>query len=485
MSQGNIQNISPATWQWGNPLKCFLLIWIIVIWGYCLEICGAQSNYTPELQKLMSLGSFLITIAFSLLVQITFSHIFAYVQGFSLLSRQGIPFQAIICENSTPLRVSIACFTMLKQKQSIYQLISYLGTLMIYIASIAVGAYATSKMATPYIIYMTSSSWVQGPTNELNSSLYSALTYNNSFGKINEIQFNAMSNWLVITRGFVNEIAFMATIFSFAQQLNFHGIKLYSRENQTMSWLICNPDDLISPIHMQMDCNVTIKEGILPLAVVEYPSTNQPRNEYLSQVLLQKNELSEARKLKNDLFSILQVVKPNNNLIFRNIARQMYRSWSCEHNIVCAQNMGASTTIRLIGAILETAFNIYPMENKLSLNEWIKNSTSTGFFKVSHKVCLGGNNPMFSIGLMLAIPLVLVIIELLPLLYNDKLVWLAANISNNCISLIRSNPYENNYENDVSKRIARSNEICYMDRVKFSVKNNDDPTIYIKINDIS
>ncbi|CAG8545976.1 3632_t:CDS:2 [Gigaspora margarita] len=476
MPQGNIQNISPATWQWGNPLKCFLLIWIIVIWGYCLEICGAQSNYTPELQKLMSLGSFLITIAFSLLIQITFSHIFAYVQGFSLLSGQGIPFQAIICEDSTPLRVSIACFTMLKQKQSIYQLISYLGTLMIYIASIAVGAYATSKMATPYIIYMTSSSWVQSPTNELNSSLYSAIMYNNSFGKINEIQFNAMSNWHEITRGFVNEIAFMPTIFSFTQQLNSAGIELFIRENQTMSWLICNPDDLIGPIHVQMECNVTIKEGVLPIAVVEYPNTNQPRDEYLSQVLLQKNELSEARKLKNDLFSIFKVVKPN-NLIFSKVARQMYRPWICDQNIVCAQNTGATTTIRLIGAILETAFTIYPMENKLSLNEWIKNSKQTGFFKVSHKVCLGGNNPMFSIGLMLAIPLVLVIIELLPLLYNDKLVWLAANISNNCISLIRSNPYGENCENNC---IARPNEICYTNKVKFGVKNNDDVGLIIQ-----
>ncbi|KAF0518669.1 hypothetical protein F8M41_016717 [Gigaspora margarita] len=497
MSPRNPQDVSSAVWQWANPLKCFLLIIVIVIWGYLLGICGGQPEYIPEIQKLMSLGSFIVTISFSLLVQITFTHIFTYVQGFFLLSRQGIPFQAIICDESTPLRVLTACFIMLKQKHNnIYQLISYLGTLFIYIASIIIGAYATSKLATPYIFHETSINWVQAPTKGLNNSLYSAFTPENSFRKVNEVQFNALSN-LNTMIGSGNEIAFMPTTFTLTTQLNrkfadgdglvkwklekgFNNINLlylnsqcsansdaacpsdnpetgyielsYDKENQTISWLFCAPGSkLIERISMYMNCNVTIKEGIFPL-----------------------NELSDAKELKDDLFTILKIIEINaDDLISKNIVKMMDYSWNCKQDIACAQNSGAVATVKLVGAILETAFTIYPLENKLNLNDWIKNSGSTGFFKASHRMCLGGNNPMYSIGLMIAIPLVLMIIELLPLLHHNKIWWLASDISNNSFSLIRSiKPCGNEWENVLPECDARPNEAHCIKKVRFSVKEN-------------
>ncbi|CAG8494415.1 1428_t:CDS:2 [Dentiscutata erythropus] len=480
MSPRNLQDVLSAVWQWGNPLKCLLLITIIVVWGYFLDICGGQPDYIPEIQKLMSLGTFIMTISFSLLTQITFSHIFAYVQGYFLLSEQGIPFQAIICEDSTPLRVLTACFIMLRQKHNnIPQLISYLGTLIIYIASIAIGTYAATKLATPYIFYETSINWVQAPTKGLYSSLNSAFTPENPFGKINVIQFNALSNWNTMTAVDGNEIAFMPTIFTSTTQLSkkftdanglvkwklengFNNINMlylnsqcsananapckfnvsetsymksnFNKENQTISWFFCSTEMIISsPISMQMDCNVTIKEGIFPLAIVEYPSIDKPRDEYLSQVLLRKNELSDAKEIKDDLFTILDQIEFNwADLISKNVAQQLYNSWDCEQNITCAQNAGAETTM-----------------------------------------CLGGNNPMFLIGLMIAIPLVLMIIELLPLLHRNKIWWLASDISNDSFSLMRSiKPCGNEWESVLPECTARPNEANCKKNVRFSTKEN-------------
>ncbi|CAG8588596.1 hypothetical protein C2G38_2291033 [Gigaspora rosea] len=521
MSPRNPQDILSAVWQWENPLKCCLLIIIIVVWGYLLDTCGGQPDYIPETQKLMSLGSFIMTISFSLLIRITFSHIFAYVQGFFLLSKQGIPFQAIICEESTPLRVFTSCFIMLKQKHySIHQLISYSGTLIIYIASIMIGAYAASKLATPYIFYETPINWVQAPTKGLNSSLYSAFPPNDSFGQINEIQFNALSNWNTMVREDGNELAFMPTTFTLTKQLNkkfadanglvkwklekgFNNINMlylnsqcsananaacefgisensfakisYNKENQIISWLLCTPKTFYeSPISMQMDCNITIKEGIFPLVIVEYPSIDQPHGEFLTQVFLRKNELADAKELKDDLFTILKIFESNYfDLITNNLFDQLFNSWNCDQDITCAQNTGAEMTVKYVGTILETAFTIYPLENKLNLNDWIKNSASTGFFRVSHKMCLGGNNPMFSIGLMIAIPLILMFIELLPLLHHNKIWWLASDIGNDSFSLIRSiRPCGNEWESVLPECTARPNEINCMKKVRFSVKEN-------------
>ncbi|CAG8587180.1 2989_t:CDS:2, partial [Dentiscutata heterogama] len=101
------------------------------------------------------------------------------------------------------------------------------------------------------------------------------------------------------------------------------------------------------------------------------------------------------------------------------------------------------------------------------------NSGSTGFFKVSHRMCLGGSNPMFSIGLMIAIPLILMIIELLPLLHRNKIWWLASDIGNDSFSLIRSiRPCGNEWENVLPECTARPNETHCIKKVRFSVKEN-------------
>ncbi|CAG8587164.1 2988_t:CDS:1 [Dentiscutata heterogama] len=534
MSPRNPQDVLSAVWQWENPLKCFLLIIIIVVWGYLLDTCGEQPDYIPEIQKLMSLGSFIMSISFSLLTRITFSHIFAYVQGFFLLSKQGIPFQAVICEESTPLRVLTACFIMLKQKHnSIHQIISYLGTLIIYIASIIIGAYAASKLATPYIFYETSINWVQAPTKGLNSSLYSAFTPENSFGQFNEIQFNALSNWNTMTGVDGNEIAFMPmaiakTIKELEQNLTqnnqsnnqpsnneltkwklekvFNNVGMQylasqcsaniippceidgresvhvmaGKENQTISWRLCNLHYNTINTSMQIDCNISIKGGVFPLITFEYPSANQqPREEDLSQVLMKKNELKELEEIKNNLFAIMEnaLLRPFNysDPITKNVAMQLASAWSCEpENVTCAQSKGTAATVRYVGALLDTTSVMYLAEISKNITEFLKNNSSTtGSFRISHRVCLGGTNPMQSIGIMITIPLIIVIIGLLPLLYNNKLWWLAADIGNNYIAFARSiSPCGENWDNELPECTARPGETKFKKTVRLNIKDN-------------
>src|SRR6266511_2778688 len=118
MTPRSLQDVSVASWQWQGPLKSFLLIVVIVVWGYLLRACGEDPSYTPKLQQLMSLGSFIVAIIFGILAQMTFSHMFSYIQGFFLLRKQGIPFKAIIIGEPTPYQVLTACFTILKQKSN-------------------------------------------------------------------------------------------------------------------------------------------------------------------------------------------------------------------------------------------------------------------------------------------------------------------------------------------------------------------------------
>ncbi|CAG8748157.1 25587_t:CDS:2, partial [Gigaspora margarita] len=160
-----------------------------------------------------------------------------------------------------------------------------------------------SKLATPYIFYETSINWVQAPTKGLNSSLYSAITTKNSFGQINKIQFNALSNWNTITGIDGNEIAFMPIVFTSTTQLN----KKF------------------------MDIN-------------------------------------DAKELIDDLFNIMNFKSNSSNCIFENVAQHMYNSWDCKQDVACTKNMGAKTTVKFVRAILETAFTIYPLENKLNIN---------------------------------------------------------------------------------------------------------------------
>jgi hypothetical protein len=95
-------------------------------------------------------------------------------------------------------------------------------------------------------------------------------------------------------------------------------------------------------------------------------------------------------------------------------------------------------TVQYVGALLETAASTYPVDNDINVNEWIGNSTSTGSLTASHKVCIGGSDPMTAIGLMMAIPLVMLIIELLPIVWNKKVWWLASDIGFKHIALLRS-----------------------------------------------
>ncbi|CAG8546016.1 3634_t:CDS:1 [Gigaspora margarita] len=219
MPQRDFLNVPSATWQWLGPLKSLFLIIIIALWGYFLEKCGEQTNDTQELQQLMGLGSFIVTIAFSILIESTFSHIFAYIQGFFLCSKQGIPLRAIII-GGNPLRVSIECFYLLKQKSiNRYQLISYLSILAIYILSFGIGTYAVSNLGTPYIVNTTSFNWIQAPTTiteELNSSMLNIFASENSLLPYSFVQFNSLSSWVEKTKTDITEIAFMP--FTIAQK---------------------------------------------------------------------------------------------------------------------------------------------------------------------------------------------------------------------------------------------------------------------------
>ncbi|CAG8729457.1 8348_t:CDS:2 [Gigaspora margarita] len=419
MSQRDLLNVSSATWQWLDPLKSLFLIIIIALWGYFLEKCGEQPNDALELQQLMGLGSFIVTIAFSILIESTF-------------------------------------------------------------------------------INTTSFNWIQAPTTitkELNSSMFNAFIPDNFLiSSYNYAQFNSLSSWVEKTKTDITEIAFMPFTIAQKQGQNLTRnnqsqtssnndnlnkwiqMRIYNnvgmqyltsqcsaanlhcdlnsqeyvyvmagKENQTISWCLCN---LPTNTSIQIDCNITIKGGLFPKITLEYPSyIQQPREEDLSQVLARKNELSDLKEIKNNLFTLMEKARSrpflDSDLITVNVATQLASAWSCEPgNFICAQHSGAVATIRYVGALLETASFLYFADNYDNITEWMVKNSSTGLLKVSHRVCLGGNNPMHFIGLMIAIPLTLVIIGLLPILYNDKLWWLAADIGNNYIALIRSiNPF--------------------------------------------
>ncbi|KAF0518667.1 hypothetical protein F8M41_016715 [Gigaspora margarita] len=504
------------------------------IWSI-IEICKEHSNPTSEFRLLMSLGPFIATFAFSLLIQSIFTHIFAYVQGIFLLSKRGIPLQSIII-GGNPLQVSMTCFIILKQKQiSIYQLISYLATLVVYILSFSIGAYATSNLGTPYIMGTTSFKWIKAPTvitNELNKSMNVAFTQDGFLGAINNIQMDSLFSWVEKTKNDINEIAFMPimmtkTINELTQNLTqnnqsithsysndlaswkieavFNNVNMQyltsqcsanvipscesdgqenvhvmaSKINQTISWQLCNLHYDTMNVSTQIDCNITIKEGIFPLITFEFPSsTQQPREEYLSQVLMKKKELTELKEIKNNLFTIMEDALSGpfsaTDPITKNVVVQLASAWDCEpENITCAQSKGTVATVRYVGSLLESASNIYFARISKNITEFLKNTSSTGFYRYSHRVCLGGNNPMQSIGLMIAIPLITIIIGLVPLLYNNKLWWLAADIGNNYIAFIRSiSPCGKNWNNELPEYIARPGETKFKKIVRLNVKDN-------------
>ncbi|CAG8681850.1 14604_t:CDS:2, partial [Cetraspora pellucida] len=440
------------------------------VWGYCLDICGGQPNNSLDIQRLMGLGTFIVTIALS------------------------IPLDSVVIGGS-PLRVLIECFNMLRKKH-ISITISYLIILMAYILSFGIGAYTISNLRVPYIIETKSFKWVQAPTvltKKLNDSMNDAFVGDNVFAPYSGVQLNALSSWVKKAKTGIKEIAFMPLAFStkgfetnisttnqvyndylvrwrrenayenvgmqyLASQCNIdldfpcriNSSKyirvIAGKENQTISWRLCNLeyDSINTTTSMQINCNITIKGGTFPLVILEYPDYDlQPREEYLSQVLDRKDKLSELKEIKDNLFNIMEeaLLRPLNNydLFTTNVAMQLISTWNCEPgNVACAQSKGELATIRYVGAILETTYFMYFANNFNDIAEWTNNSSSTGFFRISHRVCLGGSNPMKSIGLMIAIPMMMTIIGLLPLLSSNKLVWLAADIANSYVSFIRT-----------------------------------------------
>ncbi|CAG8610687.1 1219_t:CDS:2 [Cetraspora pellucida] len=245
MSHTSIHNLPSATWQWVDPLKSLFLIVIIVVWGYCLDICGGQPNYSLEIQRLMGLGTFFVTIAFSYLIQLTFSHIFSYVQGFFLTREQGIPLDSIVIGGS-PLRVSIEFFNMLRKKH-ISVTMSYLIILIAYILSFGIGAYTTSNLGAPYIMETNSFKWVQAPTvltKELNDSMYNAFVEDNFFGPYSGAQFNALITFL--TKQFETELKENISI---TNQVNNDYLNQWKRENMFEN---------VGMQYLASQCNVTV-----------------------------------------------------------------------------------------------------------------------------------------------------------------------------------------------------------------------------------
>ncbi|PKC08838.1 hypothetical protein RhiirA5_357426, partial [Rhizophagus irregularis] len=105
MPSRSLHDVPLAAWQWQGPLSRFFLILIIFSWGLFLEFCGSQPDYYPELKYLMNLGSFIVALVVGALAQTTLAHMFAYLQGYFLLKKQGIPLQAIMSGEQTPARV--------------------------------------------------------------------------------------------------------------------------------------------------------------------------------------------------------------------------------------------------------------------------------------------------------------------------------------------------------------------------------------------
>ncbi|CAG8748162.1 25588_t:CDS:2 [Gigaspora margarita] len=194
---------------------------------------------------------------------------------------------------------------------------------------------------------------------------------------------------------------------------------------------------------VQIDCNVSIKGGIFPLVTLEFPAaTQQPREEYLSQVLIKKNKLTELKEIKNNLLTIMEKALSyplsNADLITKNVAVQLASAWDCEpENVTCAQSKGTVATIRYVGALLDTTYIMYLAEMSNNTTELLKNnSLMTGFTRVSHR-------------------------------------WLAANIGNNYIAFIRSiSPCGENWDNELPECTTHPGETKFKKTVRLNIKDN-------------
>jgi len=273
-----------------------------------------------------------MAIIVGILAQVTLAHTFAYVQGFFLLRRQGIPLRVIMSGEQTPLRILTACLVILRQNQNginkkrrydkFYQIISYASILMMYIASVGLGAYAASKLGAPYVFYRAPIKWRQVPVGELNQNTLERAFTPKNFGIGVNVQFNSLSNWVIKTRGGSHEVAFLppkwttsgaaiknAVKWKLELQLNNINMRYLAaqcngdpnppcngtettvvwtagKENKTISWQICNlPIDKGS---MRLDCSIILKEGTFPYIIIEYPNF-ELSYEHLTEVMLRKN----------------------------------------------------------------------------------------------------------------------------------------------------------------------------------------------------
>ncbi|RIA86503.1 hypothetical protein C1645_779529 [Glomus cerebriforme] len=480
----------------------FFLILIICLWGYFLEFCGEQPDYSPELRYLMSFGSFVVALVIGALAQASLVHMFAYVQGYFLLKKQGIPLQAVMSGEQTPARVLLACMTILRQirlgykddkKQryrygNFFQIILYASTLIVYVLSVSIGAYAASKLGTPFVYYSAPVKWVQAPTEGIQASLNNAFMPEHLIQGVDLIQFTSLADWVDKTRARNNEVAFLPTTWTTLSKATQDGnLKdkdglirwnleadlsninmqyltancnadpnpscdnndqilrgttvrtMAGKENKTISWQICDLPRDQDPV--QLNCNITLKQGLFPHVIIGFPN-NAPRDEHLAEVLLRKNELTELTGLTDDLFEAMENAFSRTDyqpdVISKNVVEQLVSGWDCNGNITCAQTNGESATVRYTGALLEAASFMYPTDNSINLDDLIDNSKSTGILTASHKVCIGGNDPLASIALMISIPLLMLIIEILPLLTSNKVWWLASDIGYKHIALLRS-----------------------------------------------
>ncbi len=120
--------------------------------------------------------------------------------------------------------------------------------------------------------------------------------------------------------------------------------------------------------------------------------------------------------------------------ISANIMEKLIMEGNCKAgNVTCTQfDDGKLATVQYVRAILETTTFMNPLKMwnvrrkiRYTVDEWVENNTSTGSLMAFHKVSIGVRDPMLlSIGLMLG----MIIIELILLLINNKILWLAADI---------------------------------------------------------
>ena len=165
--------------------------------------------------------------------------------------------------------------------------------------------------------------------------------------------------------------------------------------------------------------------------------------------------------------------------ISANIMEKLIMEGNCKAgNVTCTQfDDGKLATVQYVRAILETTTFMNPLKMwnvrrkiRYTVDEWVENNTSTGSLMAFHKVSIGVRDPMLlSIGLMLG----MIIIELILLLINNKILWLAADIGYENKALIRSTrPCGAECKFDLPECTTRPDEIPCKTIVRFGAKDN-------------